>query len=640
MRARSGGVVKRSVLGGALGVAGLIATALAVLDPARTRLAGVGLALALLGVVAGVGVWRRVLGLTALLTAAWALAAYTRPEFRADAGNHFVYLRSLAFDRDLDFTNDWQGLDRPVPPRTATGLPSNTHSVGPALLWTPFFAAAHGYVTLTHAAGSEAYSADGFSAPYRRAPILGTVLGVWAGALLLLRLLEAWHGRGGAVLAVAAAIATSPILYYTLVVPAMAHGLTFATGAALLWACDRARRKPSARAWLAVGALLGLAVLVRWQAAVYVLLVVPLGLLEWRRQAARPVWLLGAGGLSFLCLIPQLVAWRVLFGRVGGVPQGAGYMDWTSPHLQDVLFSANHGLFTWTPAALLAVLGLALGVRERPLFHGAGLAIFAATAWVNGSVTDWDWEGGDAFGARRFDLVVPFFALGLGSLISASTALVARRPLLAPAALLGVLVLWNVGFIAAFRQERYPETAPFRTVATDQARRLDQEIRQLAERLGGVRGRAFAYRSLSAEYLDAGAGAVLDPPSADEALLLHGWSTRANRMEVPPFRWALHPEACVLVALGAPAALSVEILVRAPRRALPQSMDAGLNGVIVANVELGQEWTTHTFVVPAEATHGGENRLCLRFSNGTPGDDGQRVGAAVSRIRLAVCPGG
>jgi hypothetical protein len=626
---------RRALVAGMATLVGLAVTAVAVLDPLRVRVVIAGLVLAAVGMALAPRERRRAFLLASLLCAAWATAAWVQPEFRADAGSYYVYLRSIFFDRDLDFRNDWQGLGQEPPPPTATGLPRNTHAVGPALLWSPFFVAAHAYLRVDHALGRREYTLDGFSPPYRRAPVLGTVAAVLLGAALLFALVAGSFGRAIALLAVAGAVATSTVLYYTFVLPAMAHGAAFAVTAALLWACDRARQEPSAPRWLAVGALLGLAVLMRWQAAVFILLVAPLALLEWRRRAARPVWIVGAAGLALLVVLPQILAWRVLFGTAGAVPQGPGYMIWSAPHLLDVLVSANHGLFTWTPAALLGLLGLVLGLRRAPLLNGAGLAIFAATAWINGSVADWDWEGGDAYGARRFDVVVPFFALGLASVLRSAAQLVRRIPLLAPAALLTVLALWNGGFISVFRQGRYPETAPFRDLAADQARLAETYALSLAERVGGEGGRAVAYRSLSGRYLDTARVAAIELARAEERLLLEGWSTRANRLETPAYRWALHPQACVLVALQRPREFSLEILARAPRRALPQSMEVLVNGKRMTAVDLAQAWSVTGLVVPAQAVHGGENRLCFRFSNAVTGDEGPPAAAALSRLQMS-----
>src|SRR5688572_19350361 len=98
--------------------------AVAVLDPQRARVAVPALAVAAVAAALSPrGRWRTAIRCAAALAAAWAVAACVGPEFRGDAGSYFVYLRSAAFDRDLDFTNDWEGLERPAPPTVAGGGP-------------------------------------------------------------------------------------------------------------------------------------------------------------------------------------------------------------------------------------------------------------------------------------------------------------------------------------------------------------------------------------------------------------------------------------------------------------------------------------------------------------------------------------
>jgi hypothetical protein len=558
------------------------------------------------------------------------------PEFRGDAGSYFVYLRSAAFDRDLDFRNDWEGLELPVPAALPSGRPLNTQSVGPALAWSPFFAAAHGYVLWERAHGRLRYAADGFAPPYRRAAALGTPAYVLAGLVLLGGALARRFGRRIGWLALGAGVLATPVVYYTIVVPAMAHGLTFAACAALLWACCRARETPSARRWLAVGLLLGLAALMRWQAAVWALLVVVLALGEWRAGRARAGWLAGGAALSGLLLVPQLLAWRALYGRFFTVPQGPGYMDWSAPHLVDVLFSADHGLFAWSPVAWLGLAGLLIGLRRDPRFHAGALLVCAAAAWVNGSVTDWDWAAGDAFGARRFDLAVPLLAWGLALLLRAARPALLRAPLLAPAALLVALTAWNVGLVALFREGRYPGAAPFDRVAGDQARLARELMLGAAERLSGTRGRALLYKHLSGEYLhDFHPDGVIQP-AAEDRLLLGGWSARANRIVAPYFRWALAPEACLLVPLPAADQVTITVQARAPRRALPQTITAAWNDAVLGGAPLGPEWSEVAWTAPRAKSRAGENHLCLIFPSAVPGDEGYSVAAAVSRVAIHI----
>jgi hypothetical protein len=613
--------------------AALLVAAVAALDPRRPQAILPALALAAVAAALAKGSLVRA---AAGLAAAWAIAAAAGPEFRGDAGSYFVYLRSAAFDRDLDFTNDWAGLERPAPPATALGRPSNTQAVGPALAWSPFFGVAHAYVLLERAQGRRHYAADGFSAPYRRAPVLGTLAGVVAGVLALGGALARRFGPRIGWIALGSTVAATTVLYYAIVVPSMAHGLTFGVTAALLAACMRVREEPGPRGWAVVGLLLGAAALVRWQSAVWGLLVAVLALVEWRRSRARPAWIAGAAALAALLLVPQLLAWRALFGRFLTVPQGPGYMDWTAPHLADVLLSADHGLFAWTPLAWLGLLGLVVGWRsDRTLASGA-LLVAAATAWVNGSVTDWDWAAGDAFGARRFDLAMPLVAWGLAALLAAARPWLVRAPLVLPAALLVALAAWNVGLMTLFRKGRFASAAPADQVAAGQALLLRDGLLAAAGRIAGWRGRALVYKHLSGEYLFGLHPDGVVELAAEERLLGEGWSARVNRSDTPHFRWALSPRACLLLPLAPPHGLTLEVLARAPRRALPQSAEASWNGDALATAALTSEWQPLVIAVPRERVRSGENVFCLAFANATDGEEGGRVAAAVATVRVRV----
>jgi len=573
--------------------------------------------------------------MAAALSLAFALAGFSGPEFRADAGSYFVYLRSLAFDRDLDFANDWTLLGRPpkASSGTATGHVSNAQTVGPALLWSPFYAAAHAYVRVSRALGLAAWPADGASEPYRRALALGTVTALVLAAFLLQRALAKAFSPGVASLAVGAAILSSPVVYYTLVVPGMAHGLAFALAAALVFALGRVREAPSPGGWLLIGALLGLLVLVRTQAAVMALFVLPVALVAWRARAVRPLVLAGAATLALVLVIPQLLVWKAIFGVYLLVPQGPGYLDWSSPHLKDVLLSANHGLFASSPALLLGLLGLVLHLRRDRSLSGGALLAFAAVAWTNGAVADWDWEGGDAFGARRFDVAVPLLAVGLAAFAQHARALAERRPLLLPAAVLGLFALWNLGFLAIFRTGRYPDAAPLDRVARDQALLLRRVM------TGALGAPTFDF--FAGEYLFGaiGRGGALALARADDRTVGPGFSPPAWREGGPAFRWALFPEACLVLPLrGDVRPAAVGILARAPRKALPQEMTLLIGGVERGRAVLGAEWTSLRFAVPAEAFAPGENHLCLRFSRGLPGAAEARPAAAVAEVRLARRP--
>jgi hypothetical protein len=208
---------------------------------------------------------------------------------------------------------------------------------------------------------------------------------------------------------------------------------------------------------------------------------------------------------------------------------------------------------------------------------------------------------------------------------------------LAPAAAVGLLLTWNLGFITVFRTGAYPEAAPLERLASDQGRLL----RRLSERaLGaafGPRGRAFAYEIFRAEYFYTryNPGGTI-APAGDHAdrYLLGGWAKPGRRPEGPAFRWAMAPAACVRVPLAEPFAMEISISAFAPGGVSPQTMSVAVNGVEVGAAELTQEWSEPRFQIPAARLVPGENELCLRFARAMPQDGGVSIAAGVARIQL------
>jgi len=574
----------------------------------------------------------------ATLAVAYAMGALSSPDLlRADSSGYYVYLRSVAFDRDLDFANEWARWDYPELPVTATGRRFSQYTVGPALLWSPFFMAAHVYVKVF---GAGRYEADGYSLPYLRSIALGTITAVVAGSWLLGSALAAHVGAGVAALAVIAAVATSPVLFYVFVQPGMSHAPAFALAAALVWAVDRARAAPSRRAWIVVGALTGALALVRLQAAVFALLPLLLAAVQLLRKQIRPVWLLYAAGAGAVVLLPQLVAWKILYGSFFRVPAGPGLRTWgsgqgwfdpRSPRMVDVLIATDHGLFTWTPAMMLGVAGLLVALRRWRLLAAGGLMVLLATAWVSGSLADW-W-GSDAFGARRFDVVVPFMAVGLAALLEVCRT----RPLLVPTLALAALAFWNLGVIRLFRNGVFVEAPTLEDLAARQARQLRRAAEDAAERVGGRRGRALAYKFFVGKffYWNTHLDGTIDLSRIEPRYLSGGWSEAQNREGPPTFRWALFPQACVRFPLDRPAIpLRTVVTARAPGRLEGQTMTVALNGTVLKQTALGDEWADVPVTLPLALLAPGENLLCLHFSEGLPEAEGGRRAAAVSRIQL------
>ena len=227
-------------------------------------------------------------------------------------------------------------------------------------------------------------------------------------------------------------------------------------------------------------------------------------------------------------------------------------------------------------------------------------------------------------------------AVGLAYLLERSTRLLRRWPLLALAAGIALLILWNLGFVFHFRARRYPDAAPLERLAGDQARLLQERSESALGAVAGDEGRALVYKIFSAEYFYAG----LNPSgsiflrSIDEKLLLRGWHTGSRRTARRTYRRALHPEACVAVPLDALFPLRVTVSARAPDGLAHQTLALAVNDRVVGSSSLGSDWQELPFLVPEEHLVRGKNELCLRFGLGLSIPEEPAVAALVEKIQL------
>jgi hypothetical protein len=364
----------------------------------------------------------------------------------SDGVDHYVYLRSLAVDHDLDLANDYE-LVSPrrgsVEPLTRLGRTGNVHPIGPAILWAPFYAVAD---LVTRLRGQPS---DGWNPLYRDAVAVGSLLYGWAG-LVLVYLAARPEGRGPALLA-SLGLAFGTFLYWYLAfAPTMAHATGFAAAALFVWLWLRPGPH-GVRRGLLLGGALGLAALNRWSSVLLVLLPA----IEVFRHARQPAeWRLLlreglAAAVAFLVVFsPQMIVWRRLYGSFLTVPQGTRFLTGNAAW-DGVLFSPHHGLFSWSPLLYLGAVGLVLFAVREPWRGLAAFAFLLALTRTNAGVGDW-W-GGSAFGGRRFESALPLFGLGLALAVGRGAELSRRHPLVLPSLVVLVFVGFNLLVAAQYK---------------------------------------------------------------------------------------------------------------------------------------------------------------------------------------------
>jgi hypothetical protein len=397
--------------------------------------------------------------------------AMLNPWVRGDGVGYYAYARAPLIEHSLDFIHDYQQantsfrenrLDENGQPRaefrTRTGHIENHFTVGPAMLWAPFLLVAHAGVLLARAAGSTV-AADGFSTPYRIAMALATAIYGFLGLLISFRLARKYVDETWALLATLAIWWASSLPVYMYFNPSWSHAHSAFVVALFLWYWHETRDARSLPQWILLGAIGGLMLDV-YYANVMLFIILPLEALReysaaWRKATPSTPSVLqlltrhiAFGVTLILCMLPTFIAHRIVYGSIfetGYIPIRDWF--WSSPYFLSVLFSSNHGLFSWTPILLFAVIGLFAFWRSVPR---TGLAFLGATLAFYYFIASYpDWAGISSYGSRFFVSLTPLFILGLAVFMDRFTRLFRTRGAAVAAAsvFLACFVFWNAGLM-------------------------------------------------------------------------------------------------------------------------------------------------------------------------------------------------
>jgi hypothetical protein len=448
------------------------------------------------------------------------LPAVTPRIYASDEIQYFSYLRSLWFDHDVSFENEYQYFfDRNIgrgegfhatflEQYTDAGRRPSFATIGSAVLWSPFYAAAD---LLTRVSGG---TADGFSPPYVAAVAYGSAF--YGFVAILLSIAAARRIAGPGLLAGVVIWLGTPLLFYMYVSPPYSHACSAFAVALFVTVWLRVRERWTVGGAVALGLSGALMAMVREQDVFLALgpaadflwalflgrgdsvrlgdsvspgdAVTPgdsvsisqsswgptptHGGLALSRSAAAAgaaatapgingrqsgtttmggaIPIAAAGCFAFAVgLLPQLFAYKALNGHFGPSKIVARKMNWQAPHALEVLASPEHGFLLWTPLAALALAGLVVlalrGQAQARRIASCALLMVASQIYVSGSVESWTVAG--AFGQRRFVALTILLTIGLAALIGA-LARTRWRPALG--AVMALCVWWNVALIAEF----------------------------------------------------------------------------------------------------------------------------------------------------------------------------------------------
>jgi hypothetical protein len=363
-----------------------------------------------------------VVALTAYFTLYGGLGG--RAPIQSDGYSYYVYLPSWFIYKDFSLdalANEWYGGTYPsftgLRRWPATGHWMNLHPIGTALLEAPFFIAADALSWWSN------MPRDGFSLYYEHAAGLAGLAYFIAGIALLRRILTRHFSEGVALATLVCVVWGTNLFHYGVFDATFSHAFAFFEIALWLWLVeawwDRATNAQS----VALGLTAALIVLTRHTNAI-VLLVLPLfGVASWSDVRTRmdEVWnrrgfLAIAVVAGAIAMLPQVALYRWTTGSwiVNAYDTHAGSVgfQFRSPHVLQVLFSTQKGLFFWSPVLLLAVAGLIVGRGWIRGLRAAAIVVFATQIYL---VASWsEWQFGASYGHRAFTdglaLTAPFLA--------------------------------------------------------------------------------------------------------------------------------------------------------------------------------------------------------------------------------------
>lgn len=406
----------------------------------------------------------------------------SNPWVRGDGVGYYAFARALLIEHRLDFRRDWlqanasfqmgrideHGEIRPEE-YTLTGHLNNHFAVGPAILWLPPLFLAHAGVLFYDKLGGHV-AADGFSRPYLMVMSLATACYGFAGLLLAFAMARKYVDERWAFLATLGVWLASSLPVYMYLNPAWSHALSAFSVAVFLWYWQRTRETRTFGQWMALGALGGLMMDVYYlNVALFVFPFVDLIRTERNEKlgagprSASPLThfvlrMIALGAAALVAFLPTLIAKKIIYGSF----LNFGYVErwfWYSPAFFKIFVSSEHGLLSWTPLLVFAVVGFFRLRKYDGNFALCAALSFVAFAYLLGCYQDW--HGISSFGNRFFVSLTPLFIIGLAAFFAGLASLVQERHAVAMIGILvAIFVLWNAGLMFQWGIHLIPARGP------------------------------------------------------------------------------------------------------------------------------------------------------------------------------------
>lgn len=435
---------------------------------------------------------KKVFALAALLTFALFIILNTPKPIRIEGDGVFYYswLHSAVFDHDIDFRNQYERFaeydfysrkfieENKI---TSAGKMTNAYAFGTAIMWLPFFAAAHIVSFFLQNFNHELFRADGYSFLYvlfvNFSGAVYGLLAVFINYRTLRLIFRDHHEKLKTLTAVFAFWLATPWIYYQFFEPFMSHMASLFLVSLFVYILISAWNNEAENAqkivrknfgvnyvvnyirknWLLI-VVIFLMISTRWQNFIFIFSCIPFLLAIKRVSASDSIKAFAQKIFPIILpiiawIVVQSLAWHYLYGKYLLVPQGYRFVQFKFDGFY-TLFSSDRGLLLWTPIVVIAILGVFYLLKKSKGLALAVVLAFAGQWAINSSLNDIG--GGDAFGSRRFIELFPFFSIPLAAL-----SVNFKKQFWIICLILALFILWNRILLINYQRGIIPRSGEF-----------------------------------------------------------------------------------------------------------------------------------------------------------------------------------
>lgn len=288
---------------------------------------------------------------------------------------------------------------------------------GASLMYTPFFLVGH-----VASKFYPEYHSNGYSLPYTISVSLGAIVYVLMALLLLRGILKRFFSEWVTALTLALLVWATNLFYYAAYENLMTHAYSFFLFALFAWILLKWQNNPKLTAWMGMGAVLGLIVLVRPPNALIAIIPVWLFLQRafqegWARTFKKHgVAILISTFLLVLVVSIQFLYWKLGTGHWFMTSYNDEHFFFNDPKILDGLFSYTKGWLVYTPVMAFALVGIFLMRSKLNSLKWPFVAYLVVQFYVIFSW--WCWWYGGSFGMRPMIETYALLALPLAVFIN------------------------------------------------------------------------------------------------------------------------------------------------------------------------------------------------------------------------------